>query len=83
MAAAAPAADAGLLQVRQRVEFAHPLVRSAAYRTADARDRQRAHHALAQATDAGMDPDRRPWHRARATTEFAADVAAFLTAGDS
>jgi DNA-binding CsgD family transcriptional regulator len=78
MAAAAPAADAGLLQVRRRVEFAHPLVRSAAYRTADARDRQRAHHALAQATDAGADPDRRAWHRARATTEFDEDAASEL-----
>ena len=38
MSAAAPAADAGLLQVRRRAEFAHPLVRSAAYRTAAAED---------------------------------------------
>ena len=39
MAAAAPAVDAGLLQLRKRVEFAHPLVRSAAYRAAAAADR--------------------------------------------
>jgi DNA-binding CsgD family transcriptional regulator len=67
MAATAPAVDAGLLQVRGRVEFAHPLVRSAAYRSAAADDRHRVHRALAEATDAETDPDRRAWHRARAT----------------
>ena len=64
MVALAPAADAGLVQVRGRVEFAHPLVRSAAYRAATAGDRHRVHGALAQATDAQTDPDRRAWHRA-------------------
>ena len=78
MSAAAPAADAGLLQVRRRAEFAHPLVRSAAYRTAAAEDRQRAHAALAQATDAQADPDRRAWHRARAATEPDEEVASEL-----
>ncbi len=68
MMAAAPAVDAGLIQVRIRVEFAHPLVRSAAYRAADAADRRRVHRALADATDALTDPDRRAWHRARATS---------------
>jgi DNA-binding CsgD family transcriptional regulator len=63
---AAPAADAGLLQVRVRVEFTHPLARSAAYRTASAEDRHRVHDALAQVTDAQRDPDRHAWHRARA-----------------
>jgi DNA-binding CsgD family transcriptional regulator len=62
-----PAVDAGLLHVGVRVEFAHPLVRSAAYRTATAGDRQRVHRALADATDADIDPDRRAWHRANAT----------------
>ena len=51
IAAAGPAQDAGLLQVRGRVEFAHPLVRSAAYRSAAADDRHRVHRALADATD--------------------------------
>jgi DNA-binding CsgD family transcriptional regulator/DNA replicative helicase MCM subunit Mcm2 (Cdc46/Mcm family) len=77
-AAALPAVDAGLLQVRARVEFAHPLVRSAAYRAATATDRQRVHHALAEATDADTDPDRRAWHRARATVGPDEDVAAEL-----
>jgi hypothetical protein len=39
--AANPAADAALLQIRERVEFTHPLVRSAVYRAAAADDRQR------------------------------------------
>ena len=67
LAAASPAIDAGLLKVAGRVEFAHPLVRSAAYRSAAADDRHRVHRALAEATDARSDPDRRAWHRARAT----------------
>jgi DNA-binding CsgD family transcriptional regulator len=67
MAAIGPAVDAGLLGVGTRVEFAHPLVRSAVYRSAATADRRRVHGALAQATDAGTDPDRRAWHRAEAT----------------
>jgi DNA-binding CsgD family transcriptional regulator len=66
MAAAAPAVDAGLVDVGARVEFAHPLVRSAAYRAATTHDRARVHRALAEATDARTDPDRRAWHRAHA-----------------
>jgi len=78
MMAAAPAVDAGLVQVRIRVEFAHPLVRSAAYRAADAADRRRVHRALADATDALTDPDRRAWHHARATSGPDEEVAAEL-----
>ena len=76
--AAAPAVDAGLLTIGGRVEFAHPLVRSAAYRMAGAADRLRVHHALAEATDAETDPDRRAWHRARATPASDEAVAAEL-----
>ena len=65
-AASGPAVDAGLLNVSGRVAFAHPLVRSAAYSSATADDRQRVHRALAEATDPERDPDRRAWHRARA-----------------
>jgi DNA-binding CsgD family transcriptional regulator len=67
MSVAGPAVDAGLLKIGGRVEFSHPLVRSAVYRSARANDRHRVHRALAEATDAAMDPDRRAWHRARAT----------------
>jgi DNA-binding CsgD family transcriptional regulator len=77
MAAANPAVDAGLLKVGRRVEFAHPLVRSAAYRTAAAHDRQRVHRALAEATDA-TDPDRRAWHRAHAAPGPDEQIAAEL-----
>jgi hypothetical protein len=66
VAAADPAIDAGLLSQTARIEFSHPLVRSAAYRAATLSDRQRVHSALAEATDAKTDPDRRAWHRAHA-----------------
>jgi DNA-binding CsgD family transcriptional regulator len=78
MSAVDPAVDAGLLTVGQRVEFAHPLVRSSAYRSAAAKDRHRVHQALADATDAETDPDRRAWHRAHATAGLDEDVAAEL-----
>jgi DNA-binding CsgD family transcriptional regulator len=78
MAAAGPAADHALLEIGARVEFAHPLVRSAAYRSAAADDRYRAHRALAQATDPERDPDRRAWHRARGAPSPDEEVAAEL-----
>jgi DNA-binding CsgD family transcriptional regulator len=67
VAAAGPAQDAGLLTVGGRVEFVHPLIRSAAYHAAPAEDRRRTHRALAEATDPERDPDRRAWHLACAT----------------
>ena len=78
IAAAGPAEDGGLLELGGRVEFAHPLVRSAAYRSAAADDRHRVHRALADATVAEIDPDRRAWHRARATPGPDEEVAAEL-----
>ena len=78
MAAANSADDAGLLRMRARVEFAHPLVRSAVYRTAAAADRHRVHGALAEATDVQVDPDRRAWHRAHAAPAPDEGVAADL-----
>ena len=78
MAAADPAVDVGLLTIGGRVEFAHPLVRSAVYRSSAAEDRHLAHRALAEATDPETDPDRRAWHRARATPGPGEEVAAEL-----
>jgi DNA-binding CsgD family transcriptional regulator len=78
VAAAEAADDAGLLRIRGRAEFAHPLVRSSVYRSATAHDRHRVHRALADATDADTDPDRRAWHRACATPGPDDDVAAQL-----
>ena len=77
-AALALAVDEGLIEVHRRVVFAHPLIRSAAYRYADLDDRNRVHAALADATDAEADPDRRAWHRARAAEEPDEQVAADL-----
>jgi DNA-binding CsgD family transcriptional regulator len=64
--AAGPAMEAGLAEFGGRVRFRHPLVRSAAYRSASIETRQELHGALADATDPAVDPDRRAWHRAQA-----------------
>jgi hypothetical protein len=64
--AAGEAEAAGLIEIGARVRFRHPLVRSAAYRAATAPERREVHRALADATDARLDPDRRAWHHASA-----------------
>ena len=76
--ALAPAEDAELLTVGARVRFRHPLVRSAVYRAASSADRRAVHGALADATGAHSDADRRAWHRAAAAEGLDEDVAAEL-----
>jgi DNA-binding CsgD family transcriptional regulator len=67
-AAGLPAEAAGLIELGTRVRFPHPLIRSAVYRASDPSDRCDVRRALADATDPILDPDRRAWHRAHATT---------------
>ena len=76
--AIAPAADAGLLTIGERVTFRHPLVRSAVYQAAPPPDRRAAHQALAAATDPQADPDRRAWHQAQAALGPDEEVASEL-----
>jgi DNA-binding CsgD family transcriptional regulator len=73
--AAEPAVAADLISLGARLRFRHPLVRSAAYRSASAAERREAHRALAEATDARLDPDRRAWHRAQAAEGPDAEIA--------
>ena len=59
------------------VAFAHPLARSAAYRSAPAGERRAVHQALAAAP---TDPDRRAWHLAAAAVGPDAEAARALEA---
>ena len=60
--AVARAEASGLVTFASRVEFRHPLVRSAVYYSASEADRRRAHAALAGVLDTDTDADRRAWH---------------------
>jgi DNA-binding CsgD family transcriptional regulator len=76
--AAAAATDAGLAEISTSVWFRHPLLRSAAYRSASLPKRKAAHLALVKATDPVADPDRRAWHRAQAAEGLDEEVATDL-----
>lgn len=78
--AATPAVEDDLIAFGARVRFRHPLVRSAVYRSAAEDQRRAAHAALAEATDAAVDAERRAWHRAEAASGPDEDVASELEA---
>ena len=66
-----------------RIQFQHPLLRSAAYYRASATERRRAHQALAAASDPARDADHRAWHLAVAAIEPDEEIARELEeAGD-
>jgi DNA-binding CsgD family transcriptional regulator len=69
------AAGTGLVDFANRVQFCHPLARSAVYRAAEPRQRRSAHRALAAVTDPEVDPDRRAWHRAQSSVGPDDDIA--------
>ncbi|MGW6983446.1 helix-turn-helix transcriptional regulator [Streptomyces sp. NPDC054932] len=72
-----PAERAGLVRLHtDRIDFRHPLVRSAIYGAAPFAERRRTHLALA-ASLAG-DPDRRAWQLSAATVAPDASVSAAL-----
>jgi DNA-binding CsgD family transcriptional regulator len=73
------AVDAEVIRLAtERVQFRHPLIRSAIYQQASPRARRAAHAALA--TVYADDPDRRAWHRAASLSAPDEGVAAELEA---
>jgi DNA-binding CsgD family transcriptional regulator len=71
----AEAERAGLLLQGRRLDFPHPLARSAIYHSAAPAERRAAHRALAASS---ASPERRAWHLAAAATRPDEEVAAAL-----
>jgi DNA-binding CsgD family transcriptional regulator len=76
--AAAPAISTDLVVVEPRVEFRHPLIRSAVLQGASAPQRQKVHRALALVCERESDRDGRAWHLAAATAGTDESVASEL-----
>jgi DNA-binding CsgD family transcriptional regulator len=76
--AAVEAESEQLLTISSQVRFRHPLVRSAAYTAGTAEGRRSAHLALAEATDAHVDPERRVWHQSAAAAGADEGIASAL-----
>jgi DNA-binding CsgD family transcriptional regulator len=76
--AADPAVAQDVISVQPKVEFRHPLIRSAVYEGATSGDRIRVHDALASIARQDGDLDQAAWHRAAATVVPDEDVAASL-----
>ena len=74
-----PAETAGLVHaVEGRLEFRHPLVRSAVYHAAPFAARARAHRTLADVLTGEQNADRRAWHHAAAVLGTDEEAAAEL-----
>jgi DNA-binding CsgD family transcriptional regulator len=76
-----PAEREGLLRITGgRLEFRHPLVRSALLESSTHSERRAAHAALASALSADQHADRRVWHQALASLTTDEEVAGALEA---
>ncbi|OLT05713.1 hypothetical protein BJF90_01600 [Pseudonocardia sp. CNS-004] len=67
-----------LLEFGPRIVFVCPRLRAAVYATAPPAELREVHRALGDAIDADVDPDRRAWHLALATSGLDDTVAADL-----
>ncbi|MDX6621915.1 MAG: hypothetical protein QOK36_4301, partial [Gaiellales bacterium] len=75
------AEDAGLISIREgAVAFFHPLVRSAAFRSAAPSERRAAHRALAASAELAGDLPRQAWHLSEAALGADEDLATMLDA---